>query len=86
MNLEQLVLEARSLRLDNVGEESLHTVAELALAIAQERTRRLGGILTPVLSRPYPELGESEREGLRQMAEDVTKALVLLGWVDLPGA
>ena len=85
MNLEQLVLAGRSLRLDKVGDETFDRVAELALAMAQERTRRVGGVLTPALARPYHEMGETERLGLRAMAEDITKALVLLGWIDLPG-
>lgn len=80
--LAALVARARTLR-TNVGPEQLKELAELAFAIAQERTRRLGGVLTPVLARDYTELGSFERDGLAQMVDDVLKALIVLEYIDL---
>lgn len=68
-----------------LSEADFAEIAELAFRLAQERVRRAGGLLTPVLARSFGELGEVERAGIARMVEDVIRALILLEYMSLQG-
>ena len=85
MSVDHLIACDRDVHLQ-LGEAELAEIAELAFRLAQERVRRSGGLLTPVLARSFAELGEVERAGIARMVEEVLRALILLEYIDLQGS
>lgn len=83
-SLDALVVRAFELE-TTLGDDEAARVADLALRIAQQKTRRAGGLLAPGQQRTYIERSEVERAGLRSLVHDVVTSLVLLGIIDKPG-
>lgn len=83
-SLDQLVAQAVTVK-TTLSDEEAARIADLALRIAQQRTRGAGGLLTAGQQRTYTERSETERAGLRSLVHDVVTSLVLLGIIDRPG-
>lgn len=82
--LEALVAQARDMKLA-LGREALDELAHLAYRLGQDRVTRRGGILRAHTVRDYGELEDKERAGIRNAARDFIVALVLLGFIEMPG-
>jgi hypothetical protein len=83
VNVGDLVNAGREMKLA-IGREHIDDIAAIAYALAQDRVTRRGGVLPARLARAYEALDDNERAALRNSVRDVTVALVLLGYLDLP--
>ena len=84
VEFEAYVIQARDVKLA-LGREALDELADLAYRLAQDRVTRRGGILRAHLARDYGELEDKERAAMRNSARDFIVALVLLGFIEMPG-
>jgi len=81
--LEWLVREGRDVEC-SLSEQELATVADLVLRLHQDHARRAGAVLPARLSRGFAERDETERDGMQAAVSYVIRALVLLGYIEMP--
>jgi ABC-type iron transport system FetAB permease component len=86
--LNRLALEALCADLPAVdlSPESADEIAALARIITQVRARKAGIVQDEAHARPYEACPPDQREAMRFAVIRVVQALVLLGYIESPGA